>query len=319
MFRLFLLICLLYFPAQAAKISYPKIQNLQGSVWQIKELVQVENKQAIKEAKPQAVKKTTTLKDQALLQVEKNSEISFQLNDHSRLQIFADSEVEFPSIHWKDGVINEIRLRKGKIRYTCEKNCDLKIATAISETVFPVGEFLLTYDPNIPEIELLVLSGEAIFRGLENEITSTLREGEKARFTGIHSQDGTIAYDILLKGRKLAQGNLSEKEKMNVADFAALKKSFEDKIKIKKAVSDKEKAFAKKVAGEICKKPSAKLDQCAWICEKNPKSSKDCSYDRGAQCIRMRCNANGEWADQTILPLKDAKCSASIFVSNCDY
>jgi hypothetical protein len=316
--KFFLLISFLTVPAWAAgKITYPKIEMLQGSVFWVKESIQVEDKKPIRQERPVSLKKNTLLKDQALIQTSAGAKIGFRLNDHANLEIDENSLVEFPSIHWKNGVINEIRLRKGRVRYICERDCDLKISSALHEAVMPVGDYLFFYDEKIPEIQLLVLSGEAIFRGLENEVTVTLREGEKAFFTGVFSEEGVIAYDVLLKGRKLAQGKLSDKQKLSQKELDEIKKSFEPKKKNKKSVAEKKEAS--KRAGQICSRPPGSLDQCVWSCEKNRKSAKDCDYDHGAQCLRRRCNANGQWADETVLPLKDAKCSAGSFVAACDY
>lgn len=74
----------------------------------------------------------------------------------------------------------------------------------------------------------------------------------------------------------------------------------------------------------ICKNPLAKLNQCAWICKKNPSSEKrSCRVaPRGnAHCLRYRCDANGRWTDETEIPgTKGAlQCKLDPFVSTCDY
>ena len=302
------------------KSNYPRILSLQSPVFQVQEKIEISGKKPTVEEKAISVNKRTQLKDQALLQIGKGGQISLEINDHASLQIFENSVVECPSIHWKNGVIQEIRIRSGRIRYNCLRDCDLKISSALSETVLPVGEYVVVYNQQIPEIELLVLSGEAVFRGLENETSVTLRAGEKAHFTGVISENALVGYDILLKGRKVAQGKLSQVHKLPDQEFENLKKSFSDKPVAKKTMSAQEtkKAIAKK-EGEICDKPAAKLNDCAWICEKNPRSAKICDYQKGAQCLRMRCNANGEWADQTVLPTNQAKCLSVTSVAPCDY
>jgi hypothetical protein len=79
---------------------------------------------------------------------------------------------------------------------------------------------------------------------------------------------------------------------------------------------------SKKVERSICKGPSGKLNQCAWKCLNNPKGSKTCQVEQsGVSCVRTRCNANGEWSEETRLPAAAGRaCSAEgTVVDSCDY
>lgn len=301
----------------AAGASYPSIKQLKGQVLSLKESIAVENKTMVKKEVSQILNKNSKLRDWALLQVGDHSEILLQLNAGSQLVIYGGSLVELVSIHWKQGVIGEIRLREGKLRYLCEKDCDLKISTALSETVIPVGDYILSMDQKIPSVEMTVIAGETVFRGLENENAVTLRAGDRARFVGVFSEDQVIAYDLLLKGKKVAQGKMQPLEKMTDSELMSLRKDFEE-AKLKQKYLSQKKSTGR-TALQICSSPNAEFNQCAWLCEKNSKSAKNCDYQKGAQCLRMRCNANGEWSDKTVLPESQAKCRAKTFVSTCDY
>lgn len=318
---LFFLLSFLFFSAASAAISYPHIQESKGKIQWLREKIDIANKVPVRKEHKVAVNRKTKIKDEALLQTLEDGEISLQLNEGSELTIYPFSEVELPSIHWKNGVIGEIRLRQGKIRYTCKKNCELKIITALHESVLPVGEYVLDYDKGSPKIEMTVIEGETVFRGLENEISVTLRAAQQAQFDGKYAEDGVVLYDVLLRGKKVAQGQLSEIKKLTEKELAQFKKKAKSTAQKKaeaaaNAIADGE---LPKISGQICQKPFAKLDECAWICQNNPKGARNCDYERGAQCQRQRCNANGEWADSTVLPTSEAKCSSQITISKCDY
>lgn len=72
----------------------------------------------------------------------------------------------------------------------------------------------------------------------------------------------------------------------------------------------------------ICKAPVGHLNQCAWKCVNNPSGSTICRTDRhDVSCVRSRCNANGEWTEETRLPAaagRDCK-PFGVVVDSCDY
>jgi len=54
---------------------------------------------------------------------------------------------------------------------------------------------------------------------------------------------------------------------------------------------------------DLCLAPAGSMNECAWTCVNNPPKEKTCRTDRGdVQCVRRRCNANGEWTEETRLP-----------------
>lgn len=77
----------------------------------------------------------------------------------------------------------------------------------------------------------------------------------------------------------------------------------------------------------ICSKPDGFLNSCLWICINNPSGSKVCRTDlKQVQCVRKRCNANGQWAEETRLPAHQGRafCEGSkdknkAIVKPCNY
>ncbi|PWU17185.1 MAG: hypothetical protein C5B49_09395 [Bdellovibrio sp.] len=70
----------------------------------------------------------------------------------------------------------------------------------------------------------------------------------------------------------------------------------------------------------ICHNPQGQFNQCAWVCEHNPKSAKTCLLNHPkVTCVRSRCNASGEWADRFVYRTERAPCMAESTVKECDY
>lgn len=297
----------------AKKIRYPTVLESQGTVSLVEPLINVENRKPIHSEKTKPLKKGNSLKDKAIIRTEPKSELRLALNEKATLILEADTVVELPAITWNDGGVSDIIIRRGKIRYICQTECDRKVMTPIFESVLPVGDYLISYDPNIPSVELSVIAGETVFRGLENENSVILKRGEKASFQGV-LENNEPAFDILLKGRKVAKGQMSEVQKIPEEKLAQLKNKEERRLKALRAPPK-----TKRKPTQICDKPWGELNQCAWVCENNKRSSKDCKVDKGAVCVRMRCNANGEWADRMELSPSQSRCQAKPLVGICDY
>ena len=82
---------------------------------------------------------------------------------------------------------------------------------------------------------------------------------------------------------------------------------------------DRRVASAKQ--SHVCKSPSAPFNHCVWMCKGNASGSSKCRTDLGMKCVRKRCNANGEWAEETRLPASYGNyCHGrKLTVKPCDY
>jgi ferric-dicitrate binding protein FerR (iron transport regulator) len=73
----------------------------------------------------------------------------------------------------------------------------------------------------------------------------------------------------------------------------------------------------------ICVKPKGLFNQCLWRCSGNSERESKCRTDLpGVECVRLRCNGNGQWADETKLAPSTGKvqCPAKgDLVKDCDY
>ncbi|HRO68238.1 MAG TPA: hypothetical protein PL182_11785, partial [Pseudobdellovibrionaceae bacterium] len=173
------------------------------------------------------------------------------------------------------------------------------------------------------EAGVKVIKGEISFKALNAENAVSVGKGRKVRFQGV-MEEGEIAYDILLHGKKIPRGVLGKVEEMTASEKEPFKAA-DQKIRERRAQAEKaekERQAREKRSGVICKAPSGRFNECAWVCENNPKGSKHCQTDREkVTCYRVRCNANGVWADRLNLPADEGRrrCQAATLVEKCDY
>ncbi len=299
-----------------APLRYPYVRGAIGKVEMLEAQIQVVNREPVISEKPKLLKKGMSLKDKAHFRIGEKSSLWLALSETSSVMIGDSSEVVVPEIAWENGAVSSVELLSGQMRYICASDCKRKIFSEIFEVMPQDGDYAFEYDPKVPRIAASVLaSGELSFRGLENEKTLTLAVGESASFTG-EMENEKPAFDILLRGRKVAKGKLSEKGKTSAETSSYWQKKEQEFLKGEKKAAPQ----VKRKPSQICDQPFAELNQCAWVCENNKAGAKDCRVQDGARCIRMRCNANGEWSDRQEMPAtRSSLCQASSVVSTCDY
>ncbi|WP_413287782.1 hypothetical protein [Bdellovibrio sp. HCB337] len=273
------------------------------------------------------LKPKQVLIEKATLETEAKSTVVVQIDAHRRVTLSPNSRIEMPSISWETGEAPVILLKFGQIRWREEagKKYNIALRSDLFEFLTPVGDFVFNYDPKKALAEVKAIQGTMEFSAMNAEDVALVTAGQKVSFQGVREGD-EIVYDVLLKGKKIPRGKLSA-----VDAFTADEKKLYSEAEAKKeaaAVRKKEAAEAKakervRGADEICEKPFAKLNQCAWTCENNPKNEKKvCRLEQPeVRCVRRRCNANGEWAEAAEVPGEKAKslCGIQPNVKACDY
>lgn len=268
-----------------------------------------------------ALKKKEKIRGQALIQTDAKSELLLELSPGTELKIYPDSEVLFPLIQWESGATDEILLKRGQVRWKASVGHSILIKTDLLETKMTEGVFVLIYNPKTPQVQMMALQGEADFLEKNGEDPVHLTAGKKVHFLG-QVEDGEIAYDVLLQGRKIPKGQKSQVEELSAEDHKQFsieaEKKAEDLAK-KKAKFQGSKSSRK---NEICKSPGGLFNECRWVCENNPKEQSRCRLDLPkVRCVRSRCNANGEWAENYPLDRASGErlCKPFPVVQPCDY
>lgn len=296
--------------------KYPMVTEIQGKVrW------------TDKDKKDGKLKPKHVLIEQAALETAEKSEVVVQIDERRTLRLLPNSRVEFPSISWETGDSPLVVLKYGSIRWKEEpgKKYNIALRSDLFEFISPVGDVILRYDPKTAVAEAKVIKGSMEFSAMNAEDSALVTEGQKVQFQGVREND-EIVYDVLLKGKKIPRGKLGlvqpfSPEEKNLYSEVRLKKEAEARHKKE---ADEKKALEKPHdKNAICAQPEGRLNQCAWVCENNPKSEKKaCRLERAeVQCLRKRCNANGEWAEATEVPKDKAGslCGVRPLVKECDY
>jgi hypothetical protein len=314
----FLMTVFLLVSAQADTkiLKYPQLYHISGSA-------EVQSATDMKYRKP---KVKEIYRDRALIRTSPTGSMEILLDDHRRMTILPDTQVYIPHITWETGEVGNIVIQTGEVFFqqTSDYGKSIRIKSELFDIETPVGQYKLSYYPHRATAEAKVFSGTMEFSALNSETSAQVTAGKKVVFEGVR-EDGEIAFDILLKGRRIPKGSLRKLEDIDKAEMNAYTNEELDKKRkadLKKLADEKAKKEAM-APGVLCKNPFAKLNECAWICLKNRKGAKGkcLTQMEGVSCVRRRCNLNGVWAEESVLEASEGaiKCQATAQVAPCDY
>ncbi|GIL17388.1 MAG: hypothetical protein BroJett040_11390 [Oligoflexia bacterium] len=309
MIRIFCLVSFLFaisINQQSYALSkYPYVSELNGKIQSI-----------TKEGENLTITKGTILKDRATILTGNKSQVQIELDPKTVVILLDNSSLEIPNIN-QDGDVSTVILNYGQARIATQGSGERIYATPLTRDIYPSADFLLSYDRDKARAEVLCFKNGLKFRGQEHEQEAYVGPGERVFFQGIFD-GGQLAFDILLKGRKVARGTLSKVERLSEIELNEIEKS----TWIKKPEAPKKAKAKPRKSDEICDNPFGKLNQCVWKCENNPKKAKTCAVghtNSKAKCVRYRCLANGQWSDPFELTPGQNKCKLSPIVGPCDY
>jgi hypothetical protein len=297
-------------------VNYPQVLSYRG-------LTQIQSGTEAAFRKP---KLKEVLREKARIKAEEGGQIEIAVDADRALTVQSGSEVDIPAISWETGHLTEIDLENGQILWqqTQPGSNQIQIKSPVFDIVAPKAVIGLSYNPEKVRAEAKVYVGSLEFSALNAETSEVLTAGKSVVFEGI-KEDGEVAYDVLLKGRKIPKGHLLKVENLSsqeMAQYLPEVMAQRKKDDIKRIQTEKAKKEAL-LPGQICRHPGAKLNECVWNCQNNPKSQKnDCLANKpGVSCIRRRCNANGLWEEETTLDSGSGmlKCKAKPVVAACDY
>jgi len=244
--------------------------------------------------------------DQLHLRVPAQGFVKVKLDEKRTLTAYGPAEFEIPIISWEDRDFPEIQLRSGVLRFEVESHpFAFTLKSPLFEVTPPVGETVLMYDPERAIAEAMVVQGRMEFRALNAEESALLTSGQKVSFRGL-LEEGEIAYDLLLQGRKIPKGRLQPIEKMSPQDlqrYSSLSERESRKIKEQQRLAAEKKALEKR-GPNLCQKPTGTLNECLWKKE-------------GNSCWRSRCVADGLWKDRQ--KVDSWECESKTKLGPCNY
>lgn len=306
-------LCLLAAITSFADNKYPVVLSSSGSV----SITGGDNKKI-------PASKGKILQGKALLEVGPRAQLKIQWDAQRTATFFSDTIVNLPAISWESGEAPLVILKSGQLRWQALGAEAYKVAfhSELFEFISPAADFIISFDPKKPQAEVQVFDGRMEFSAMNAEETVLVQKNQKATFVGV-LEDGAIAYDILLQGKKIPRGKLAPVQTLSSAEMSLVTREEDEakRLNQKKAQEEKARIQKKKVTGQICDRPAARLNDCSWTCEGNPKKAKTCEIqNKAVSCVRRRCNASGEWAEESKLA-GDAKslCKSTPVVAPCDY
>ncbi len=313
----FIFLPLVAFANEVLPPSYPVISEWQGQAWVTG-----------KDGKRKEIKSRLVLREKALIETALLGQVKVQLDDLRSFTLLGTSSVSLPIIGWDSGEVPVVILKNGELHwqqeYKSKGSFNVAVRSDLFEFILPSGNYVLSVYPEKAFAGVKVFEGQMEFSSLNGESSVQVQAGQQAGFQGV-LEGGEIAYDVLLKGKKIPRGRLLAVSPIDAAEIAKVAKA-RRKFEQEKALRQKSARDAQdklKRDGVICEKPPGKFNECAWVCLNNPKKEKKaCLVGPGkASCVRRRCNANGVWADEMVLDAEkfSNSCKAQPRVAPCDY
>lgn len=316
--KVLLLIFPLFICLRAAAVApkYPAIIEWQGDVWVTG-----------KDAKRVKLARKQVLREKALLETSISGQVKVQLDEKRRFVILGSSEVSLPVISWESGDAPVVILKNGELFWQQglkEKGpFNVALRSDLFEFIAPPGSYVLLVDKKKAFAGVKMYEGSMEFSALNGDESVQVKSGQQVGFQGVLEGD-EISYDVLLKGKKIPKGQLTAVTPMDSKElekFAEIEKKRLKEMQVQQARKRQAQEQAKK-EGVICLNPPGKFNECVWTCLNNPKKEKKrCLLEAGTQCERRRCNANGVWAEETLVGAEKAgsQCSLKPTVGPCDY
>lgn len=172
-------------------------------------------------------------------------------------------------------------------------------------------EFFIELNPAIAQVRFCAGMQGISASLFDHETVKNLKHQEGASFQGV-LKGGELQFDQLLEGRKVPKGEWKDKftcdfkqilKEMNDLEASEIAKSKRNEQQ-KKALDKKRKADYEK---SLCHEPNGQFNECLWKWEDK-------------QCIRYRCDGQGQWKDRHQLPKnRSYQCETKPRVTKCDY
>ena len=297
------------------------LASVRGNV--VGKIIQVEGDGWLKYGlKKEPLKKNMKVHQSDLILTGDKGKAQLKFSDGNILNISAKSELKVKTYIYKKGSHKKrtiINLIKGKVRskvnqkYKGKENY-FRIKTRFANVDAKGTDFVVGYqEGDKAETVVETLSGKVELKSLDDKSKREVAKGEYATYVvdsppqGVFN-DGEIS-EFVARGYMTPVYKLSGEQVKNL--------DWETQIG-----EDKKMLAAVTKESFVCSHPSGKFNDCQWKCVNNPASAKRCRTDLPkVNCVRFRCNANGEWKGMTRLPASfyDSCDAQALRIAPCDY
>ncbi|MFN8944629.1 MAG: hypothetical protein ACK5WZ_08395, partial [Pseudobdellovibrionaceae bacterium] len=243
------------------------------------------------------------IQDDLQFDLGENAQAQFEDSKGNQIYLFSRSKGVLQFFSEKQTIL--LDLHEGSLRLvSAGKEQWITLRTEISSTPVTDQDIGFRYQAEEARVELVNFRGSIDFRATFIEMNRIVSVNQKAFFQGLR-EDGELAFDLLLHGKKIPKGILSETLALVETDRQDFKIVSPEKERLARELQAK--IDAAKAKG-VCKDPVGDFDQCAWKCVGFKKGMKGCPADKpNVSCVRVRCNANGVWSDSLVLNAEAGK------------
>lgn len=257
------------------------------------------------------------------LKTDANSFLTLDIDGQYELIIMPNSLVTSEGTQKKDSYdLDSLDLKKGQIYLkslkTTENNesedADFKLKSDFFSWQINSKEsisVLIDIDKKKGQLFVCNAANEFKLSLFNHEVSPVLSKEKGIKFNGVVNENEEIQYDFLLESRKVPKGKWDKIESCNLSALESAQKKLknvqnEKKNKVIQTEKMNQKQKAEKDSKFLCHEPYGNLDQCSYLFKSD-------------KCIRMRCNAEGKWADSIEVSLQKNLCTKKIRVTACDY
>lgn len=251
------------------------------------------------------------------LSTDKTGKVSIEFKDGNLVQVQADTMVRIDQYEMNEEKRKAvIELLKGQLRNQVKQKYNGHTSTYQVKTKTAVAgvrgtDFVVSYNVGEKiETEIRTIEGKVVLANKDYSQSLEVSAGEQSSYV-VASNEVFGQEEI---NEFVARGYMTPVYRMNEKELAQLVNG----TKVSETVA--RNTAATKV--NICANPKAELNQCSWTCQNNPKGEKTCRTDLPkVNCVRHRCNANGEWAEESRLPasFRESCAPNAVKVAPCDY
>lgn len=290
------------------------------------QVISIKNKPKIEfeQQKININKKNDYLKSAFHLKTEARDEVEIQFPWQQKIYVYPQSQLEVPDVYEKDETFYQVVMKSGRVRVRTaaieSQALSLHLKTPFFDLALPAElDAVVEVDLVTPKVVVQVIRGVWSLEFFAYEKKVLLKAREQVTFKGeLNEKKDDILYDVLLKNQKIPKGQLSTVEAFNAESFFKAENEHKqaeiEQVKKKNLVeAQKLKKQREYEAGFLCHHPFGQKEDCAWVLIKN-------------NCLRTRCNINGEWGDSTERPRElfkknDLRCQKEnqFTVQKCDY
>lgn len=316
-----------------AKKNVGKVRVLEGNAWVRRGYVPFEkndiafenkkNSPQTKSAGDEKIDLGTEIFEADTIYSDHQGRVKIEFDDGNIVLLQKDSSIKIDKYELEETKRQAlIELIKGQIRNQVKKKYNGQTTKYEVHTKNAVAgvrgtDFIVNYNESDQlKTDVITLLGAVQLSDSKSKESQRVESGYQASYI---ERNGNEPTNVLESNGNLTAGVWTAVVKVDSKGL--------DSLKLKTSIESSDGGQNRQVASlkpkhNICNQPSGALNDCFWKCVHNPPNESKCRLDLSeVQCLRKRCNANGDWAEETKVPASQGeKCPGQgVHISTCNY